>query len=285
MPADFEPAAGLGIAASDSSSEETLSVENATGIKTAMPGQSFSLPPAKRSDRIFFSSMAVSVTLTVFLGFAPSYYFKSLTHATHYPTGVPISPALAPLIHVHALVFSAWILFFIAQTTLVATARIAVHRRLGIVGAVLAPVMAALGFLTAVRGGRGGWNPGGPYRDSLSFMIVGLSDILVFSCFIAAGFFYRRRPEAHKRLMLLATVGGLTWPAITRMPYIAGRPALMFGLLAALVLASAVRDYFSRSHIHPVSLWGGLLILAIFPVRVFIGRSEAWHSFAGWLIR
>ncbi len=85
--------------------------------------------------------------------------------------------------------------------------------------------------------------------------------------------------------MLLATVGGLTWPAITRMPYVAGRPALMFGLFAALMLASAVRDCFSSSRIHSVSLWGGLFILASFPVRVFIGRSEAWHSFAGWLIR
>ena len=35
--------------------------------------------------------------------------------------------------------------------------------------------------------------------------------------------------------MLLATVGGLMWPAITRIPYIAGRPVLMFGLLSALV--------------------------------------------------
>jgi hypothetical protein len=81
--------------------------------------------------------------------------------------------------------------------------------------------------------------------------------------------------------MLPATAGWLTWPAITRMPYIAGRPALMFGLLAALVLASAVRDYFSCSRIRSVSFWGGLLILAGFPVRVFIGRSEAWHSLAG----
>src|SRR5438477_1854078 len=147
MQADFKPAVSLGIAAPDSGSHDTSSLKNAERIETAVPGRSFPLRPDKRSDRIFFLSMAVAVTLTVFLGFAPSYYFKSLTHATHYPTGVPISPALAPLIHVHALVFSAWVLFFIAQTTLVATARIQVHRRLGIVGAVLATVMAILGFL------------------------------------------------------------------------------------------------------------------------------------------
>jgi hypothetical protein len=45
-------------------------------------------------------------------------------------------------------------------------------------------------------------------------MVVGLADILVFGGFVAAGLCYRHRPEVHKRLMLLATVGGLMWPAV-----------------------------------------------------------------------
>ncbi len=136
-----------------------------------------------------------------------------------------------------------------------------------------------------MRGARDGWNPGGPYPDSLAFMIVGLVDIAVFASFVAAGLYFRRRAELHKRLMLLATVGGLMWPAITRIPYVAGRPVLMFGLLSALVLASAVRDLMLQSRVHPVSLWGGLLILAAFPVRAAIGSTESWRAFAAWLIR
>ena len=236
-------------------------------------------------DRAFFLSMAFAAGMIVFLGFAPSYYLRSITHATHYPTGIPISTTLRPLIHMHALVFSAWMLLFIAQNTLVATGRTNVHRRLGIMGAVLLPVMMVLGILTAVRGAKDGWNPGGPYPDSHAFMVVGFGDILVFFCFAAAGLYHRQRPAIHKRLMLLATVGGLMWPAITRMPYVAGRPVLMFGLLLALVLAPAVYDRLSYSRIHPVSLWGGLLILAAFPVRVLIARTAAWHSFAAWLLR
>ena len=61
--------------------------------------------------------------------------------------------------------------------------------------------------------------------------------------------------------------------------------ALMFGLLGSLVLAPAVRDFSLRSQVHPVSLWGGLLILAVLPIRVAIGLTPAWHSFAAWLIR
>jgi len=229
--------------------------------------------------------MAIAAVATVFFGFAPTYYLKSFPHTAAYPTGLPVSPSLPALVHVHALVFSVWILLFLAQTTLIAADRRHLHRRLGIAGAVLAPFMVILGVMTAMKGGRDGWNPGGPYPDSLAFMIVGLVDILIFAAFVTAGLYFRRRAELHKRLMLLATVGGLMWPAITRMPYVAGRPLPMFALLSALVLASAVRDVWLRSTGRLVSLGGGLLILAALPIRVAIGLTDSWHALAAWLIR
>lgn len=235
-------------------------------------------------DRAFFLTMPFVAGTTVFLGFAQSYHLRPITHATHYPTGIPISPVLHPLIRTHALMFSAWMLLFIAQNTLVATGRIHLPqpRRHGCCADT---GHHRLGFLTAVRGGEDGWNPGGPFADSQAFMVVGFGDILVFFGFAAAGLYYRRKPAIHKRFMLLATVGGLMWPAITRMPYVAGRPALMIGLLAALVLAPAVYDRLSYSRFHPVSLWGGLLVLAAFPLRGLVGQTAAWHSFAACLLR
>ena len=238
-----------------------------------------------RRDRRFYVGMAIAAVATVFFGFAPTYYLKSFPHTAAYPTGLPVSPSLPALVHVHALVFSVWILLFLAQTTLIAADRPHLHRRLGIAGAVLAPFMVILGVMTAMKGGRDGWNPGGPYPDSLAFMIVGLVDILIFAAFVTAGLYFRRRAELHKRLMLLATVGGLMWPAITRMPYVAGRPLPMFALLSALVLASAVRDVWLRSTGRLVSLGGGLLILAALPIRVAIGLTDSWHALAAWLIR
>lgn len=238
-----------------------------------------------RGDRRFFVGMAIAAVATVFFGFAPTYYLNSFTHTVVYPTEVPVSPSLPPLVHVHALAFSAWILLLLVQTTLIAADRPHVHRRLGVAGALLALFMVIVGVMTAIKGARDGWNPGGPYPDSLAFLIVGLVDILIFAGFVTAGLYFRRRSELHKRLMLLATVGGLMWPAITRMPYVAGRPILMFGLLSALVLASAVRDVWLRSPVRLVSLGGGLLILAAFPIRVAIGLSDSWHALAAWLIR
>ena len=145
--------------------------------------------------------------------------------------------------------------------------------------------MVITGLLTAVRGARDGWNPGGPFPDALGFMIVGVGDIAVFTGLAVAGLAWRRRPDVHKRLMLLATLGGLMWPAITRMPIVAGRFVPMFALLSTLVLAPAVRDLWHGARTRWVSLLLGLGILATFPLRTVVGTSEAWRAFASWLVR
>src|SRR6185312_9683857 len=68
--------------------------------------------------RRFYLAMALAFALTVFFGFSRSYFLK-----LHYGT-----PALSVLLHIHAVVFSAWILMFAAQTTLVAAHRTDLHR-------------------------------------------------------------------------------------------------------------------------------------------------------------
>jgi hypothetical protein len=101
-------------------------------------------PPAARSqhqttslDRIFYSGMAILMALTVFVGFAPTFYLRAWF-------GPPISGArtLTPLVYVHGAIFSAWVVLFIIQTALVAARRVTMHRRLGIAGVLLAVAMA-----------------------------------------------------------------------------------------------------------------------------------------------
>jgi len=239
--------------------------------------------PAARGRR-FYLAMSLALFTVVFAGFAPSYYLRPLTHLTHYPTGAVISPTLPLAVHVHAAVLSLWLVLLLAQTTLIATGRTDLHRRLGIAGAALLPVILVLGVVTALRGGRDGWNPGGPFADSLEFMIVGFGDIMLFTGFVAAALYYRRRPETHKRLMILGALGGLMWPAITRMPYVAPHTPAMFGLLLVLLAALPVRDYLTARRIHQVTWWGTLAILASFPLREVAAKTTAWHQLAAWLI-
>jgi len=240
--------------------------------------------PATAAERRFFAAMALASFAVVFTGFATSYYLWPLTRATHFPAGQPISRSLPLVVHLHAVAFSGWIVLLAVQAGLVVRGDIAAHRRLGRFGAGLLPIMVLTGLVTAVIGARAGWNPGGPYRDALSFMFVGVADLIVFTLLTGAGLALRTRPEFHKRLMLLGTIGGLMWPAVTRMPFVAGRLPLMFGLLAALALAPAIRDVVVKSPARWLSLGVGLAILATFPLRLVIGNSEAWRSLAGWIV-
>jgi len=74
-----------------------------------------------RFDDLFFPGMAVLLLATVFFGFARTYYLA----------GVFRAPLPNLLVHIHGAVFSAWILLLIAQTSLVASGRVDLHRRLG----------------------------------------------------------------------------------------------------------------------------------------------------------
>ena len=74
-----------------------------------------------RFDNLFFSGVAVVILVSVFVGFAHSYYLAGMLKA----------PLPNLLVHIHGAVFSCWILLLIVQTSLVAAGRVDVHRRLG----------------------------------------------------------------------------------------------------------------------------------------------------------
>src|SRR5215468_7981998 len=85
-------------------------------------------------DRLFYSGMAVAMALAVFIGFARTYYLSAYFGTTTTTTGGPFST----IVRLHAALFTTWVLLFVVQTSLVATRRVAVHRRLGLAVAVLA---------------------------------------------------------------------------------------------------------------------------------------------------
>lgn len=227
------------------------------------------------SDRFFFASMASVILFTVLVAFSGSYYHRVLT----------AEPPMSALVHWHAFVFTLWVLLFFTQTTLVAAGRVDWHRRLGKAGASLVGLMIVLGYAVAVNGARHGHGAGGAFPDALAFLAVTLTDIALFAGFVTAALYYRRQRELHQRLMLLATIGGLLWPAITRLPFVRGKFPLMFGLVVLFVLAGPAYELATRRRVHPVYLWGGLLILASFPLRRALALSQPWHEFAAWLIR
>ena len=230
-------------------------------------------------DRVFYTGIAATMALTVFFGFGQTYYFRVMSGTAATLSGGTITPT----IHVHGLVFSAWVVLFLVQTMLVASRKVAVHRTLGYASLALAATMVIVGVRTALESAARGAAP--PGADPLAFLVVPLADVTLFTGFYSAAVVKRRQRETHKRLMLLAYVSIIT-AAVARLPgLLALGPPVFFGLSFMFVVAGAVYDKVSRGRIHPVYLWGGAIIALSVPGRLALSTTGAWRTFAEFLVR
>jgi hypothetical protein len=244
--------------------------------------------PARR-DR-FFLGMSIAAAVTVFVGFARTYYLKSV-----FPT-----PSFPLLFHVHGVLFTAWMLLLVLQVFLAVSRRMALHRRAGAIGGWLVVPMLITGSLAAIAAARGQAPiSAAALRGETTFvvaslqfpplqaMVVPLTTMFLFGLFAGAGLAYRRRPDVHKRFMLLATIAMLPAAIGRAMGQLlgTGQPGLFFGAVAFFLLAIAIYDRRRLGRVHPVTLWGGLSLMASFPARLALGKTDLWLAFAAWLIR
>ena len=227
--------------------------------------------PRRRAnpDRIFFGGAAIALLLVTLIGFAPTYYLSYFTTA----------PALRPLLHLHGVVFSVWMLFYAAQTWLIGAGNARLHRRTGMAGAALAIFVFALGVVTAITLARANLHAAVRHGPPVIFP---LGAIIAFAVLCAAGVAARLRPMHHKRLMLLATVALATTPLarITRMTTGAVTPPVGGMILSDLFLLALIAfDLRQRGRIHPATLLGGGFLLASQLFRVTFGHTALWQSF------
>jgi hypothetical protein len=255
---------------------------------SALP-DALSTPRKLAVERWSFVGFAVAMIAVSIAGFAPSLAHPALRRAP-----------LSLLAGVHGLVFLAWQILFLAQSLLVATGRIRVHRRLGVVGAFLYVVMVPLGFAVAIAMGRRGFDLSGDLRvlphassgfiDPSAGVLFPLTDMAMFGVLAGAALCFVRRPEIHKRLMLFANIILLPAPlahVIGHNPWSAGLPAAIIMVPIGFFLGGAIlRDFLVARRVHALTWAVALLMFVSGPVRAgVVGPSSAWHDFAGWLIR
>jgi hypothetical protein len=228
----------------------------------------------RRFDNLFFPGMAAIILAAVFTGFARSYYLAGAFRA----------PLPNLLVHIHGAVFSVWILLLIAQTSLVAAGRVDLHRRLGLLGFGVACLMVILGLMAATDGLVRHFAPGEQGVAVKAFYAVPIADMLVFATLIYFGFRERFHPAAHKRFMLIATIAILD-AAFVRWPI----PVAWWHLPAAqvccyaLLLLLAGYDLWTAGKIHRVTLWASVFLIVLHQVRMPIGHTALWQSFATWV--
>lgn len=241
-------------------------------------------------DRWIYLFMAVFLTATVLIGFVPD----SLTKIALLQEGkrAPFPPAL----HVHAVLMGSWMLLLLAQTTLMATGRRAMHMQLGVAGMVLAPSLVLAGiwlvpvnartFLDFAQSAPADIQAQIPER--LRFIAnIALLQTRVAVCFLGMVWLAlrarKRDSGLHKRLMILATI--VPMPAaidrITWLPHTLPQSPLSADLwLLVCVAPMFLWDLYRQGTIHR-AYW----IYAAFmvPGAVFINvmwDSPWWHSIA-----
>src|SRR5262245_50880786 len=244
--------------------------------------------------RGFYFYMAVVLLLVMFVGFAPTVYLR----------GAFFEVAPIPLyLHVHGAVLSGWFVLFVVQTWLAKNNRIKLHRSVGVVGAVyaalalIAALAATLGFVSRTLA------DGYTFDQDISVFNEGASGITVgrfisgvvwsnlgaaisFAILVSLAILCRGRPEAHKRFMLVASIGmmGPALARISRWPILGGEQG-PFTMIAMLALMGAVvsNDVLTTKRIHPATVFSVALRVSTLLGAQIVAQSELGQALIRYL--
>jgi hypothetical protein len=237
-------------------------------------------PRAHPIDRWVYVFTAASFIAIVLAGFVPS----SIEKAGAVRAG--LRPPFPLIMHVHAVLMGAFLLLLLAQTTLVATGRQALHMKLGLVSMLLAPAMVVAGFMLASANYHGIWAAAQVQPRMVpvvghveNILLLQLRIGILFPILLWIGLRARRgEPGLHKRMMILATAVAI--PAgIDRIPWLpTTMPASPLGAdLWTLVAISPmlVWDLVRNRTLHRAWwIWLGLFLP--FAVAVNLLWDTAW---------
>jgi hypothetical protein len=234
--------------------------------------------------------MAVACLAVGVIGFAPTYWVPMARG------GVDASPVT----HLHGAVFYFWLMFFVAQSGLVASGRTAFHRELGLLGVSLATGMFLIGLGVAVHRIRE-LEAAGFGETGRRFAVVPVTSISFFAIVFAAAIRNVRKPAIHKRLMLVATVA-LLQAAVARWTRLLLAPAqadaasgavalpqtvaftVLPGVLSDLLIVVAmIHDRRTTGRVHPVYWIAGGALLALQLLRAPLSSTDAWMRITHWL--
>jgi hypothetical protein len=225
--------------------------------------------PLKRSvflEKYFYFSMSLLVSLVVVYGFSHT-VDQDLIHAT---------PPRPWILWAHGIVFSGWLAFFIFQSALVRTHNVKLHRKTGWFGAGLGALIPVLGISTAIVMDKFNFELLHAAQAKVFFSIQSW-DMIAFTGAFWLAVYWRKKPEYHRRLVLVATCA-LTAAGFGRFPFL---PAWSFYVgVDALILLGVARDLIVSRRIHVVYRY----VLPAF-VAGQIVAFQLWMHHPAWWVR
>ncbi len=207
----------------------------------------------------------------------------------------------SPVLELHGYVFTAWPLFMVLQTWLVASGRTARHRDIGLIGISLATTMTLFGIMAAIDQAQRA-AAAGALEAGLTFMILPIAQIVLFAILFTWAILNTRRPEWHKRLLLVTTAMLMDGPVgrfLTfyfifhgQLPVPAGMPSppppvdsgYPAGIFIDLFLyVPIIYDWRTRGRPHAAYLLGGAAVVLMRVLRPSLSLTPTWHSIATWI--
>lgn len=184
------------------------------------------------------------------------------------------------LIHIHAAVFTGWLVLFSLQAAFAATRRVQWHLWLGKIGIGYGGLLVVVGLITGIV--RASERPLGGTAERLLF--VSFADMVMFVGFFVPAIVYRRRPQLHRRLMVVAATTLLVAAVgVDRIGYFipagSARAPMTFAIWVLPVVLAMIYDFRKTGSVHPIYVIG----LAVFFVRrlsVPLSQTQAWSEFA-----
>ena len=223
-------------------------------------------------QRPFYIGLSVLMGIIAVAGFWPTYFGPLVRGTIEQP----------PIIHFHASIFSGWLVLFLIQAVLAATGRISWHLRLGRIGIGYGILLIIVGLFTGISRSADRLRVG---EDAEGLLFSAVADMVVFAGFFGAAIAFRRKPQIHKRLMMVAATMLLV-AATARMSFLPAPPLRLPVRLAVWfspIVLAMTHDFRSRRLIHPVYLVGlGAFLIRIFS-RGFIVETAAWSAFTRWV--
>jgi len=195
-------------------------------------------------DQYFYFLMSLFMALVVLYGFSRTVGDKLLHPAIPRPF----------ILYLHAWVFSGWVAFFVFQTAMVRTSHLRWHRMAGRFGAALGASVFVVGISTAITMAR--FNIAHfQSRYAALALLVSWYDITAFAIPFALAIYWRREPERHRRLMLVATAA-LMAAAFGRFPIPPQLrpPVFFYTAVDSLIVLGMTRDWMVTGRVHRVYL-------------------------------
>ena len=214
--------------------------------------------------RYFYFAMSFVIAAVIIAGFRRT-VDAALFHA---------NPPRPLLLWFHGAAFSAWLIFFAAQSALVRVRKVSVHRLLGWFGAALAATMVVLGCIITVVMARFDFVVL-HQKDAGAFISVPFLDMLVFGTLVSLAIYFRKRPEYHRRLLFIASCALLD-AGIGRFDFWFNNN-LFYPFLDFLILLGALRDWYVDGRINRVYLYALPPMIILQTLAVYAWRANpAW---------